>query len=127
MTLSTLELAQLRSDQSAYLPDTCTLQTKTEVSDEQGGFTVTWANTHTSVACRVAAVQSGSGELIIGDQLGALSMWQLTVAHDQALDVEMRCVHVIQPVANSVTYEIVSLHGTHSNRGAKRARMMVVD
>lgn len=120
MTLSTLELAQLRADQSTYLPDTCTLQVLTETSDSQGGFTRSWANTHTSVACRVAPVQSSRGEAIRGDQLGAVSLWTLTVAHNQALTVAMRCVH------GGVTYEIVALHGTHSNRGAKRATLAVV-
>ena len=54
MTLSTLEIARLRSEQGDYLPDTCTLQTLSRTSDSQGGWTETWSNTYTSVPCRLA-------------------------------------------------------------------------
>lgn len=121
MNLSTQELAQLRADAEDYLPDTCTLQTKTETSDSMGGWTESWANTYTSVECRLAPMQSMRVEALEADQLTAASRWILTVHHDQTINVEMRVVH------DSVTYEIESLHATHSQRAAKRAVLARVD
>lgn len=121
MTLSTQEIAQLRADQSSYFPDTCTLQTVARTSDDQGGWTESWANTYTSVACRLAPERTSQAEQLEGDQIAALSLWVLTVAHNQALDETMRVVHA------SETYEIMRLEDTHSNRTAKRAYLRRLD
>ena len=121
MTLSTLEIAQLRSDQSDYFPDTATLQTKAETSDGMGGFTLVWSNTHTSVSCRLSPMTSARGAEVEGDQLSEFSRWILSVAHNQTINEEMRVVH------DSVTYEIESLEDTHSNRTARRAYLRKVD
>jgi head-tail adaptor len=121
VTLSTLELARLRSEASDYMPDTCTLQTLTRASDGQGGWTETWANTYTSVSCRLAPVRAAQSEQIEGGQLAAMSPWILTVAHDQAIDETMRVVHA------SETFEIAHLEDTHSNRTAKRVYLRRLD
>ena len=121
MTLSTLEIAQLRADQSDYRPDTCTIQTETRTSDGQGGWTSTWANTYTSVACRLAPVQLGQGELMEGDQIAALSAWVLSVAHNQTVDETMQVVH------DGETYQVTRLEDTHSNRTAKRCYLRRLD
>ena len=120
MTLSTLEIAQLRADQADYWPDTCTIQTSTRTADGQGGYTITWANTYTSVACRLAPERQ-QGEMMAGEQLAAVTAWVLTVAHNQTIDETMRVVH------DSETYEIASLEDTHSNRTAKRAHLRRLD
>lgn len=121
MSLSTLEIAQMRTDQSTYWPDTCTLQTVALASDGMGGQAETWSNTHTSVACRVSPVTSNRGESAQADQVAAVTAWVLTVAHNQTIDETMRCVH------DSETYEIVSLEDTHSHRTARRAYMRRID
>ena len=121
MTLSTLEIAQLRADQADYWPDTCTLQTRTLASDGMGGQTETWANTYTGVACRVSPQQVGRGESIQANQVAATTSWVLTVAYNQTLAETMRCVH------GGETYEIMELEDTHSNRTAKRAYMRRID
>lgn len=121
MNLSTLELAQLRADQAGYWPDTCTIQTVTRTSDGQGGYTDSWANTYTSVACRLAPEQGKYVESLEGEQLTVITSWVLTVAYNQALDETMRVVH------GSETYEIVQLEDTHSYRTAKRAHLRRMD
>ena len=121
MSLSTLEIAQLRADQGDYFPDTCTLQTVGRTSDSQGGFTEAWSNTHTSVACRVSPMQATNVEMIEGDQVSAASRWVLSVAHNQTIAEDMRVVH------DSETYEIEHLEDTHSNRTARRAFLMRLD
>lgn len=121
MTLSTQEVAQLRAEQSAFLPDTCILQTVTRTSDGQGGWAESWANTHTSVSCRLSPVTVSQVEMVEGGQVQAASRWVLTVAYNQALDETMRVVH------SSETYEIEHLEDTHSNRTAKRAYLRRLD
>ena len=119
--LSTLELSQLRADQADYWPDTCTIQTVSYASDGMGGQTETWANTHTSVNCRLMPQRSARGEQAQGDQVQAETSWVLTVAQDQTIDETMRVVH------SSETYEIVSLADTHSWKTAKRAFLRRLD
>jgi hypothetical protein len=119
--LSTAELARLRADAEDYLPDTCTIQTVSRASDGLGGWTETWSNTYTGVACRLAPVQTAQGEIVEGEQVSALTRWILTVAHDQALDETMRVVH------GGETYEVAHLEDTHSNRTAKRVYLRRLD
>jgi len=121
VTLSTQEVAQLRAEQSNYFPDTCTLQVLTQTDDDQGGWTESYANTYTSVSCRLSPMTTSQVELIEGAQVQAASRWVLTVAHNQAIDETMRVVH------SSETYEIEHLEDTHSNRTAKRAYLRRLD
>ena len=121
MSLSTLEIAQLRGDQDDYFPDTCTLQTVAKTSDDQGGWTEEWTNAYTSVACRLAPIRASLVETLEGDQISAASRWILSVAHNQTIAEDMRVVH------DSETYEIEHLEDTHSNRTARRAYLMRLD
>lgn len=121
MSLSTQELAQLRAEANDYLPDTCTIQTPTVSRDAQGGFTTAYANTHTSVSCRLAPELVREDKTLAGDRVQALSRWVLTVAYNQALAENYRVVH------DSETYEVEHLEDTHSNRTAKRAYLRRLD
>ncbi len=121
MNLSTQELVQLRTEQSNYFPDLCTIQTVARTSDDQGGLTEVWSNAYTSVACRLAPVRASLVETPEGDQISAASRWILSVAHNQAMAEDMRVVH------DSETYEIEHLEDTHSNRTARRAYLMRLD
>ena len=115
MNLSTLELAQLRADQSGYWPDTCTIQTRAQTADSVGGWTDTWSNTYAGVACRLAPKATAQREALDAEQLDNLTAWVLTVAQNQVIDETMRVVH------NSETYEVTYVEDTHSNRTARRA------
>ena len=121
MNLSTLEIAQLRSDADAYLPDTCTIQVPTNTVDAIGGWSTTWANTYTNVACRLAPVVFQRTESMVGSKVEAITSWVLTIAYNQAIDETMRVVH------DSDTYEVVQLEDTHSNRTAKRVYLRRMD
>jgi len=121
MNLSTVALAQLRSDASDYLPDTCTIKTVAKTSDGMGGWTEVWSDTYTSVDCRLAPEQTAQGEGMTAAQITAITRWVLTVAHDQVIDETMRVVH------SGETYEVARLDDTHSNRTAKRAHLVRLD
>jgi len=121
MAISAAELARMQATAEDHLPDTCTIQVVTQTMDEIGGWSESWADTYTSVACRLAAVQARAAEAIVGAELAAVTSWVLTVAHDQALDETMRVVH------DSEAYEIVQIEDTQSWRTAKRAYLRRVD
>ena len=121
MALSTLEIAQLRTDAADYFPDTCTLQTVARTSDDMGGWTEEWSNAYTSVACRLAPARATRDETLRGEQISAYSQWVLTIAHNQTIDETMRVVH------DSETYEVLRLEDTHSSRTAKRVYLVRLD
>ncbi len=56
--LSGGQLAAMRAAAAGYLPDTCTIQRRTQTSDGGGGSTTAWAATQT-VACRISPVAGG--------------------------------------------------------------------
>lgn len=56
--LSDGQLAAMRATAGRYLPDTCTIQRRTQTSDGGGGTTTAWAVAAT-VACRIAPVGGG--------------------------------------------------------------------
>ena len=121
MGLSALELAQMQADQADYWPDTCTIQVPSTTRTTDGGFTTSYANTYTSVSCRVAPRTSQQVELLEGEQVSTVSRWVLTVAYNQALAEDYRVVH------DGETYEIEHLEDTHSNRTARRAYLRRLD
>ena len=115
MSLSTYELAQTRLDTEDYLPDTCTIQTRSNAPDGMGGQTVTWANTYTSVPCRVW--QKTGRESAVGDQPTAVTRWVINLHWDQAIDNTMRVVH------GGFTYEVNDLNNDGTGLLQRRAWM----
>lgn len=71
------ELAALREDVLATLPDTCAVQRVT-LAAAGGGQAETW-NTVTTVACRVAPSGRSPQERAIAERLGNVSAWTLTL------------------------------------------------
>ena len=120
MSLSTLELAQLRSDADDYMPDTCDIQTVTRTVDAYGGWTEAWADTYETVSCRLAALTTTRPEGIDGSELGSFTRWLLAVPYNQTVDATMRVVH------SSVTYEIEAVDDLQSHRASRHAYLRLV-
>ena len=120
MSLSTLELAQLRSDANDYLPDICTLQTVARTADDYGGWDEAWSNTYTSVACRLAVMPLNRPEGMDGSALSSLTRWLFAVPYNQAIDATMRVVH------DSVTYEVEAVEDQQSNRASRHAYLRLI-
>jgi hypothetical protein len=107
MTLTTGELDRIRTDyETQILDSTCTIQTKTETSDGMGGHYDTWANTYTSVPCRLG-VRTSAGNL---SEAGAREVfpdeYTLNVHWDQTIAEGNRVV------IGSTTYEVVHVKDT---------------
>jgi len=116
-----LELSQLRADANDYLPDTCTLQTLTRTADAYGGWSESWANTHTGVACRLAVMPLNRPEAIDAGQIASTTRWLLAVPYNQAIDATMRVVH------DGVTYEVEGVEDKQSHRPSRHAYLRRVD
>ena len=124
MSLSTLELNQLRLDTEDLLPDTCTIQTLTRTKDAIGGWANTWANTYTSVVCRIWKVVAGSQrgrEPIVGDQPTEVTSWVMNVHWDQTLDNTMRVTH------GGHTYEVNELNNDGTQLVHRRALLTRIE
>ena len=106
MSLSALELNQLRLDTEDLLPDTCTIQTLTRTKDAVGGWANTWANTYTSVACRIW--QQTGREAVVGAQPVEVTRWVMNLHWDQTIDNTMRVTH------GGHTYEVNDLNNDGS-------------
>lgn len=107
------ELASLRAEAERFLPDTCTVQTVTH-TNTKGSVVSAYANTYTSVPCRLAAVGSGA-ERVIGEELSAETTHVLTVAYGQAVAPSDRIVHA------GATYEVTACPNTLASwRTARR-------
>lgn len=77
--IPTGELAQLRADATAVLPDTCAVQRPgASVSDGAGGWVAGAAATVATVACALAPVAPG-GEGTAGGRIVAEADWVLTL------------------------------------------------
>ena len=120
MSLSTLEIAQLRADADDYMPDTCIIQSPTITIDAIGGQSTSWAAAAT-VSCRLAPQLAGMGEVINAAQITSPTSWVLTVAHDQAIDATQRVV------VSSDAYQVERVEDDHSNRTARRVYLRRLD
>lgn len=118
--LSAKELSDMRTIADDWLPDLCTIQTPTQSTGDMGGITESFANTYTSVACRVDPMGAGD-ESLVNEALEGQSGWWLNVPHDQDVDITYRVVH------DSVTYQIKSVVDTQSYRTIRRAAMVRVN
>lgn len=121
MSLSTAELNQLRNDAEDYLPDSCTLQSRTSGRTTDGGVTFAYTNRGTAIACRLAGMTTQQGEVLEGEKPTALSRWVLTLHHDQAIAETDRVIH------DGATFQVTYMEDTHSNRTAKRVYLRKAD
>lgn len=118
--LSAQELTDMRTLADDFFPDTCTIQAKTESAGAVGGVAHSWANTYTSVACRLDPQNFGS-EGVNAAALEGKSLFVLNIPYDQAISIEDRVVH------DSKTYEVASVWDTHSYSTIRRALLVRED
>jgi hypothetical protein len=116
--LTAADLAAMRTQMTAMLPDTCTLLSGTLTSDGMGGGTMVWGTASAGVACKLARVVNvrNSGA-VIGGQIQYESGWTLHVPYNQAIAPGQRVV------VNGGTFEIESVHDIHSWNMLRNALM----
>jgi head-tail adaptor len=120
MGLGTQELADIRSIADDFLPDTCTIQTKTTTAGAMGGISEAYANTYTSVYCRIDPTGNGD-EAVVNFTTEGKSTWYINLKYNQAIAVSDRVIH------DSKTYEVVRVIDTNSYVTIRRAILVRVD
>ena len=104
--LSAHDLAYMRQIAVDLLPDTCTIQTRTETADSVGGAVITWTTTYSNVECRL--------DQIPGSPIVAAN-WMATLPWNQPFTMEDRIV------TDVLTLEPVELNAGRSWKAATRA------
>jgi hypothetical protein len=81
--LSAGELASMRTDATAWLPQTCRVWRLSVVSDNRGGQTQTYALHEDALPCRLAPGSSRTeAEVVIEGRSVTDKQWLVTVPHD---------------------------------------------
>lgn len=88
--LSSDELAAIRAEQVATMPDTCVVQSVTRTADGMGGFTEDWDDS-ASYACRLSSRGLPREYLEMSAITGA-HYWMVTLPHDAVVMREDRLV-----------------------------------
>ena len=120
MSLSALELSQLRADAVDYMPDTCVIYSKTITITSMGGQSESWAAAAT-VDCRLAPLVLNMGEVINAAQIVSPTSWVLTIVYDQTIDATQRIT------TGGDTYQVERVEDQHSNRTARRVYLRRLD
>lgn len=118
--LSAAEMAVIRETAELAMPDTCTIQTRTE-TNTKGSVVVSYASTYTGVKCRVMPVNRSTDESVIGLKITDQAEYVLTVPWDQAIAAQDRIVF------GTDTYEVIQVHDQHSYRTARRASLRLLN
>ena len=114
------ELAAIRETAELMMPDTCTIQTRTETSTK-GSVVVTYASTYTGVKCRCMPVNRSTYEGASGMKITDQAEYVLTVPWDQAINPQDRVIFASQ------TFEVLQVHDLHSYRTARRAALRIIN
>lgn len=119
--LSDAELTEIRDFvEDNVLPSTCTIQVPTE-TNTKGSVATTYANTYTSVPCRIMPARNEGREYVTGEKVTRRATYVLTVPYDQTLDATYRVV-----IAGD-TYEVLGVWDDHDFRTARRADVVKVN
>lgn len=111
--LTSNELAQLRDDIEALMPDTCHIMRRTQTNDK-GHTSDSLGTAAASVACRVDPLKRAQDAGLVADQEKGVTYWQVTVPYD----TDVRDGDEI--VYSSDTYRFIQLHDDHSARACRR-------
>lgn len=118
--LSAGELALIRADLAVAYAGSGTIQTRTTVSDGQGGQTQTHAATGTAL-CHLSPDTTRGGEPIIAGREAEMTAWILTCAGTVTLNETDRVV------VSGQTYEVLEVLAPRTWQLNQRVRLMEVD
>jgi head-tail adaptor len=105
MTLTSSELASMRTEINKLLPDSCVIYSGTIVPDSMGGGTMNWTAAGT-VSCRIDAELDGEG--LAGGGLQPFERYMLTVPHGTTISA------VNQVKVNGATFNVIGVNPSKS-------------
>lgn len=112
--LTTSELAAIREDFEATLPDTCQVDYVTRTDNGDGTWTDSWSARGSAIACRQVAVTGRDFPQLTAEQVQEGRFWRFEFSATQAIAVGDRITrggkeyHVIQ--TNADQSELLKLH-----------------
>ncbi|MDP2950168.1 MAG: phage head closure protein [Chloroflexota bacterium] len=112
MTLSSADLAYVRSQAAVALPDTITIERLTRADDGAGGQTETWTIAYADVPARLSERTGREGIMAARESVEA--DWVLTLPYDQDITEADRIIHA------SLTYEVVFVNTGRSYDTVRR-------
>lgn len=102
--LSSCTISASRTAVTASLSDTCTIQTVTE-TNTASGLTKAWADTYTSIACKVTVANYNKQvESIIGGAAESQVWYNVMMAYNQTITTKDRIV-----TSDSRTLDIIAI------------------
>ena len=113
--LQTADLQYVQAEARQALPDVVDIQRRTLASDQQGGYTETWANAYQGVPARLAA--KGIREAASTGRQDVQADYTLTLAHDQSIEQTDRVVH------STGTFEVQSIDAGKAWAVTQRCQM----
>ncbi len=113
--LTTTELAQLRADALATLPDTCAILRPTATTDADGDSAETWGTAVASVACRLDPFLWRDWRGLVAEREVNRTYFVLTLPFDADLRDGDRVVF------NGDALEVMQRYDLHSSRIVLRA------
>lgn len=109
MLLDDATLAGLRAIAATALPDTAQVQRLTQVVDDIGGTTDTYATVST-VACRVSRTGNQPSERIVAERITGRSAFTIFLSHDADVRESDRIVVTsTDPAFAAQTYEVIGV------------------
>jgi SPP1 family predicted phage head-tail adaptor len=94
ITLTAAELSEIRSAVNELMPDTCTLLTRTNASDGEGGFTETWGTASANVPCRLDSklgmIESKGNERLAAGEIQYFHTYVLTLPYNTTITEQYR-------------------------------------
>ena len=94
ITLTTAELAEIRSAINELMPDTCTLLTRTNTSDGEGGFTEAWGTASANVPCRLdsklGVIETKGQERLTAGAVNYFHTYVLTLPYNTTITEQYR-------------------------------------
>ena len=118
--ISAADLAAMQATQASALPGTCSISRRSMATDDQGGYTETWADLATGVACRLVVMRAPT-EALVAARFANMELWQLT------LPVGQDITHNDRVVVSGVTYEVAGINSGGEWETARRVVLARVD
>ena len=118
--LTATDLAAMKAAQVTALPGTCSISRRSMVADTMGGYTETWADLATGVACRLVVMRAPT-EALVAARFAGMELWQLTLPAAQAI------THNDRVVISDVTYEVAGINSGGEWETARRVTLARVD
>ena len=115
MSLTTPELAGMRTAANVWLPDTCTITRPTASHTASGAPKNAYSNVATGVACLMGEPSSATAEGVVNQAVGQVVHWPMHFKYDQDIKVTDRVVF------GSFTYEVVEVLDSSSYLITRRA------